>query len=578
MKILLVHPEDSLEQGEWTKEAWDLIVDLGWSGRCYYQQQAARFGCRVVSVYGLLDHEQRRRQLRKLLDIGRGIVVDAELIDWWDLFSPSFYQEIEQLMLLAVLAGEVAPNDEIRATSPHFLTRAFSILIKSQIAFFSPAETESGLWPAALRYMKKALAFHPSQLLEIIFDKWDTGYRMRRLLKRRPARLPTPVVLLPSAYVNVSRAQVSYAAMLPRARFLLVVTRRSGLRLKLPANIELRALSAYAPGSSTSAKKERDRLLGLWGELLNEKFAQNGVLGLAVKLEVFKDFAGFVSSGLQIRDAWREVITQEPITAVLSADEHNAFTRLPITLAKSRNVPTVFADHGALNMSLAMRPAGSDMYLAAGEMARDYMVEWCGLPAEKVVVAGSQREPEASTDGKDQRRDWIVYFSEPYEVYGARTEQLYREILPELAALAQSSDRKVIVKLHPFESHQKRRAMIDRIVPAELRGLIELREGSMTPDLLHRAWFSITVKSSATVESAINGVPCFLCEWFDGVWDDYGKQYAKYSAGWLLGSPEEIRGIPRLLERIEITEAERRGLHSAISPERLEGILSGASR
>jgi hypothetical protein len=578
MKILLVHPDDSLEQGEWTQEAWDLIVDLGWSGRCYYQQQAARFGCPVVSVYDLLDHEQRRRQLRELLDIGRGIVVDSESIDWWDLFSPSFYQEIEQLMLLAVLAGEISPTAEIRATRPHFLVRAFAMLTKREISFSSPAESSAGAWTAAQRYVKKVLALRPSQLVEIVLDKWDTGYGLRRLLKPRPSRLITPAVLLPSAYVNVSRAQVAYAAMLPHTRFLLVVTRRSGLRLKLPANIELRALSAYAAGSSPSAETERNRLFRLWGELLSEKFAQNVVLGLAARLEVFKDFAGFVTSGLRVRNAWREVITQEPITAVLSADEHNAFTRFPITLAKSRNVPTVFADHGALNMSLAMRPAGSDTYLAAGEMARDYMVEWCGLPAEKVIVGGSQRAPEASTGGKEQLRDWIIYFSEPYEVYGARTEQLYREILPELAALARSSGRIVVVKLHPFESRHARKALMEKILPTELREVFELREGAMTADLFQRAWFSITVKSSAAVESAMHGVPCFLCEWFDGVWDDYGKQYAKYSAGRLLGSPEEIREIPLLLEKIKITETTRRGLHTAISPERLEGILSGASR
>ena len=58
----------------------------------------------------------------------------------------------------------------------------------------------------------------------------------------------------------------------------------------------------------------------------------NRVLGLATKLGVLKGFDRFLMSGLRVRDAWREVIAKEPITAVLSGDEHNAFTRLPIDM------------------------------------------------------------------------------------------------------------------------------------------------------------------------------------------------------------------------------------------------------
>ena len=97
----------------------------------------------------------------------------------------------------------------------------------------------------------------------------------------------------------------------------------------------------------------------------------------------------------------------------------------------------------------------------------------------------------------------------------------------------------------------------------------------MTADLFARAWCSLTVESSVAVESALHGVPCFLCSWFDVSWHDYGKQYAKYSAGYPLDSPQRIREIPQLLEQFQITDATRRSLQSSISPERLESVLSG---
>jgi hypothetical protein len=576
MTILLVHPDDSVEVGPWTETAWNLIVDLGWSGRHSYSQQEESFACKVLSIYDLLDHEEHRVRLRELLGVGLNHLVDGESVDWWDIFSALHYQPLEQLMLLEILAEEVPSHAEVFATRVHPATQALSLLLKRAIKIF-PSDGKARFGKEGSRNWKQKFALRPSQLAEIAFDKWDTGYRLRRHFSRRPSALTTPAVLFPSAYGNVSRAQLAYAQMLPQRRFLLVVTRRSGRRrLPLPANVELRSLAAYAPRLSPSTERERVHLLGKWQQLQSDRFAPHPVLGVATRLRMFDSFANFLGSSLRVRDAWREVLAKEPITAVLSADEHNPFTRLPVVLARSRTVRTVFCDHGALNMSFGIRPACSDMYLASGNMARDYMISWCGLPADKTVVGGPQKAHSSLPSPEQNPRDWIVFFSEQYELSSARTQTLYSELLPELCSLARQSNRKVIVKLHPFESFRVRKAMIDKALSEEERALVEIREGPMTPDLFERAWFTVTVESSVAVESTMNGVPCFLCGWFDVSWFDYAKQFVKYSAGYWLDSPESIRQIPQLLKETTITDATRRALHTAISPERLDSILFGS--
>jgi hypothetical protein len=588
MKILLVHPDDSVETGPWTETKWDLVVDLGWSGRNFYSQQAERFGCSMLSIFDLSGHEQHRRQLQELLSVGLGQVVDSESIDWWETVCGFVYEQIEQVMCVSNLAELISPQSEIVATRPNAATKVLSLLLKRDFGSFA-AERKPNLGVAARRYVEKAIALQPWEIMEIALDKWDTDYRLRRMLTHSHCPLTTPAVLLPSAYVNVSRAQLAYAQMLPQRRFLLVVTRHSGRRVPLPANVELRSLAAYAPGRSSSTESERVCLLRKWHRVLQERFAPNHLLGVAARMGVFDKFDSFLRNGLRIRDAWREVLTREPITAVLSADENNAFTRLPVALARARNIRTVFCDHGALNLSLGIRKICSDIYLAAGAMARDYMVEWCGLPADRIVIgapekmrrsyrSGSDEKPENQPRPEnDKRKDWIVFFSEQYELSSARTQTLYSELLPELCSLARPSSRKVIVKLHPFESYRMRRAMIDRVLSAEEKNFVEVRQGAMTPDLFERGWFSVTVESSVAVESTTNGVPCFLCRWFDGSWYDYAAQYVKYSAGYPINSPREIRGIPHILEQIKITETTRRALKSCISPEHLESVLCGAA-
>jgi len=581
MKILLVHPDDSVEVGAWAGTRWDFAVDLGWSGRHAYSQQAERLGFRVFSIHDLLDHERHRLRMREILAVGLDRLVDSELVDWWDIFSPYAYQQLQQLLLVSALAEQIPEQAEVLATRPHFISKALSLVLNREIPSFSAdghsGDGQTGFRTMSSRYLKAAFTLRPSQLIEIAGDKWDTDYHFRRRFRRQPRISATPAILLPSAYANVSRAEAAYARMLPHRRFLLVVTRRNGRIQELPGNVELRWLASYAPRPLPSTNEENARLLARWDDLQKSLFESNRVLRLATKLGVLNGFASFLQRGLRVRDAWREVFIREPITSVLCADEYNPYTRLPILLARSRKLHTVLCEHGALNATLGIRRLASGTYLTKGDMSRDFSVEWCGLAPGKIAVGGPSEtnSPLPSSNPTPMPRDCIVYYSEAYELFSGRTEALYAELLPELCILARQTNRKVIVKLHPFESLRTRKAIIDQVLPAELRNLVEIREGPMTPDLFARAWCSLTVESSVAVESTLYGVPCFLCTWFDCSWYEYGKQYAKYSAGYPLDSPRRIREIPQLLEQFQITGVTRQGLQTSISPEHLESVLSG---
>jgi hypothetical protein len=588
MKILLVHPEDSVEAGPWAATHWDLVVDLGWSGRAVYARQSEKLGFRIVSINDLLDHEEHRCRIRDLLALGLDQLLDSDSIDWWEIYSVHPFRQIEQLLLVSVLADQVPEHAEIFATRPHYTVSALEMLLSEtkvveknagkvkifQLGRHIIEDGDAGLRARFRRYRKAASALRTSQLVEIAFDKWDAGYQLRRHFAPSPKTMSTPAILLPSSYGNVTRAQVAYARMLPHRRFLLVVTRRSGCLPLLPSNVEVRWLASYAPPPLPSTDEERTRLLAQWQEMQRDLFEKNAVLRLASRLHIFDGFADFLKNTLRVRDTWRQVFAREPITAVLSADENNPYTRLPTLLAKSRKLPTVFCDHGALTMNFGIRRGVSDSFLVRGEMARDYYVRR-GLPSEKIVVGCAAYDVHRSSSSKETGRDWIVFYSEPLELSSSRIATFYRELLPELCLLAARTNRKVIVKLHPFESLKTRQALVNQVLSAEHRRLVELREGPMTPDLFARAWCSITVESSVAVESTINGVPCFLCSWFDSSWYEYGKQFAKFSAGYSLDSPDRIREIPQLLEQFEIKEDVSQRLETPISAERLDSVLSG---
>src|SRR4029077_13655069 len=110
-------------------------------------------------------------------------------------------------------------------------------------------------------YFRVASKFPLGQLAEIAGDKFDAAYSLRRWLspRREPSR--KQVVLLPSAYVNVSRTEIAYAETVPETDFLLIATRRSGWMVAPPANVNVAKLASYASKNDATPKEYADLLL-----------------------------------------------------------------------------------------------------------------------------------------------------------------------------------------------------------------------------------------------------------------------------------------------------------------------------
>src|SRR5258708_37011021 len=124
-------------------------------------------------------------------------------------------------------------------------------------------------------------------------------------------------------------------------------------------------------------------------------------------------------------------------------------------------------------------------------MERAYFVRICGFPRGGVVVgAPAARSRTIPTQERAQdERSQILFFSEPYESAGWRTEEIYKEILPPLARLALELGRKLVVKLHPFESRHQRMALIAKELSPADAALGYVVEGPLPPELVAKAWF-----------------------------------------------------------------------------------------
>jgi hypothetical protein len=557
MKILLIHSEDSPENGPWTKLPWDHIVDLGLGGKNTYERWSRLFRCPVTTLGSLRNGFDDFRRVRDVLGLGCGRLVDHHGLDWWEIMSILLTEEVETLILLQRFAQTVATDDEVHVSRPGLHASLLQCLLGSRTKVFS-LRRSAGRGTLA-HYVRVFRRLSASQLIDVFWDKCDPGYQFRaRLARRRQRQLSAPVVLLPTAYVNVSRTAIAYANTFPQENFLLVATRRSGRLQDLPPNVAAAWLSSYA--SVRDRSDEHAEMETRWRSLLTE-LEDIAEFDTLTRLGFLDAFPQRFRHGLEVRDAWRNVLDTEPVEAVLCADDSNPYTRIPLLLAQARGLPNIACHHGALDGRYFFKRSYGDVIWAKGKMEEDYLVRRCGVPAARVEI-GAPALPASSElkrsnpsllrqniSRQNISHPTILFISEALETTGARAEEFYRDILPPLANLALATGRELIVKLHPQESKSERSSMVVRILSSRQRKVTRVLTGPLTEDIFATTWFGITILSTVAMECAIRGIPCFLCSWLESWPYGYVEQFLRFGVGNELKRPAEIKKIPEYLQQ-----------------------------
>jgi hypothetical protein len=569
LKILLVHPEDSARSGPWVGQKWDLVVDLGKSSAFARELSRERLNAPILQLDSLRQSEDVEL-MRKIMAVGSDQLVDDLGLDWWVLVSVFAYALLEEAIMLRRLASQLEPHAELYATRPAWPASGMALLLERKLHTFPEV-----LRPTHFHHYRGVLKrFSFDQLAQIFLDKYDPRYRWRRRFPGRKPEFRGPVVLLPSAYTNVSQMAVAYASMLPEQSFLVVATRRSGTHFAPAPNVACASLAAYADGADSHP--EYLRIMGQWKKL-KQTLALFPEMNLLLRAGLLEKFTAHFRDGLAVRNAWQNVLSREQIAAVMCGDDSNPSTRLPVMLAHRQGIPTLDFHHGAMDGRFILKQLSSDLYLAKGEMERDYLVRICGLPADRVMVGGPVRPRSVPTaDRKKDEDSAIIFFSEPYDSGGRRTEEVYQELLLPLALLARKFSRKLILKLHPFESRHERMQVISRVLPPAEAAMIKVVEGPFTPQLVAKAWFGVTVESTTVIDCALLGVTCFVCDWLNSSPYGYARQYARFGVGRILTSPEQLKDLPRMLTEPAIPLSED-ALLRPMDPEWLRQIISNGS-
>src|SRR5581483_915392 len=386
MRILLLTHNDHPEKIADLRQSFDFIFDLSGSYSSSCQRWSELIGLPVEPVPK--SQFADFRLVGKILNHGTDHVIDDLGFDWWDLISIEYYEQMLETLRLERFVSSCDANAEFFVIDSGFCARVLKYMAPGRVHEFTRA---SPLGRQRTTRVPRHLRLRPSQILEILGDKYDSNYRLRRLLTKR-AGSSDAVVLLPSAYGNASSTALNYARILPDKKFLLVSTRRSGRVKLIPENVACSALASYSPANVSS--RELQQLLFSWHRLLQE-FRRDRALSILAEVGCFDLVRHILQQGLFIRDAWLQVFASQPVSAVLATDEMNWHTRLPLLIAHAKGLPTVACHHGALDRRYSLRGTSADCLLVKGSMERNYVIEVCRRPAKQVEVGAPSRKQPA---------------------------------------------------------------------------------------------------------------------------------------------------------------------------------------
>jgi len=573
MKVLLLHPEDRLSRRV-TPGKWDLVVDFGRAPVSIYQQWSQQSGCRVVSLYDFAVEVEDLYQTKKLLQFGMGGMVDRLGIDWWDILSLHLVSDLQQIILLRRLANELSTDCELYCGRPFPLA---TVLQKLCGGAFVNLEAGSGSAFRRLRHYSAAFSnLNTAQVIQVLQDKFDPQHAVRRRFAPRERSLGEPVVLLPSAYISVSRMAVAYAASLPDIDFLLVSARGGDNGESWPENVRVVSLDSYFTATDESETAE---LLDAWRGLRSRIVSAASEFSAADTAGLLDRIPGLLRWGMALRTAWCQVFEVENIVGCLCADDSNPNTRIAMILAKMSHVPALACHHGALDMWMAIKTLHADFYLAKGEMEKDYLVRACQVPARQIITGAPPASPVPSIEAPYAASDrpWLVFFTEAYHSAAWRSDEVYGELLPRLSSLARVCGLQLVFKLHPFESVEAHRRMLRRHMSKSEAGQIRVIASAPSPELWRNTRFALTGQSTVAIDCTLRSIPVFLCAWLRDPFTGYVRQYTRFGIGQILDSAEQITDIPRLLEARSAAPPMNNRLRQTINPEMLRELLCGTS-
>lgn len=565
MNVLLLDEKDSPDEFPTTNN-WELAIDLARAPQSSYANWKERLGCDVISLHDFAREADDLAFLRELFQLGSGDLVDRFGIDWWDVLSLELLGDLQKIILATRLSQRLTQGCQLSCTRLSVAASAIGAALGRELNILP--SRPSHLLQTVRRYRQALTRLDRRQLVQAIEDKIDGTCRLRRHVARQMRTGRRELILLPSAYSNVTRTALAFAELLPDREFLLVSSRRNGRPASLQTNVWHESLTAHFRRVN---RGEMSDLVHAVQQLLPRLSNTAPEFALAQRIGVMSRFSALLDWGLAHREAWMSLFQSEDIAACISADDANPPTLLPLLLARRRGIPAIACHHGALNWYFAVKRNQADFYLSKSEMETDYLRHVCHLPREKLVIGTPYHCGDVSNHPAVGAR-WLTFFTEPYGAWGWRTQEVYRELLPRLIMLASTCELKLLIKLHPFESVSAIRRTLRRILGRKAES-IAVVDGPTTRELLRATRFAVTVQSSVALECCERRIPVFLCGWLRDSHSGYVEQFRRSGIGNVLESPAQIEQIPRLLENCQNSTPRS----ARLDPNRLDALLSQRS-
>ena len=203
-------------------------------------------------------------------------------------------------------------------------------------------------------------------------------------------------------------------------------------------------------------------------------------------------------------------------SSIVVWSENGFNEQIIINLSKQYEIPIILFQHAGViwdtmqaydyNKLCGIFPLESDKYVVWGDVSKKYAIN-CGVPAKKIAVLGNSAYDklfEEKNNGKKLMNDYILLAtSSPNNNMitdlTMKTNENYEFAIKNVCKIALKMNKKLIIKLHPFQDEMDISKFVKEIDPT----IIIIKTGDIIPLIKNCEVLIVTDISSTILEAQI---------------------------------------------------------------------------
>lgn len=269
------------------------------------------------------------------------------------------------------------------------------------------------------------------------------------------------IVIIVNAITHVTTMVLVIEKLKEKGVGFLIIANSNGAQKKLAEyGLKHVAFGSYINSEIMKKVKKRKKFLKNKFEEIENKKSLEKITGLTLPwISIKNKFLSLIFWTIQEVEMLNYLIEEEKPSLIVVLNELEMFGRIVVGVAKSKEIPTLYIQHGAISRHPSYLPVFADKMATWGPQTKELLVELgsdhsrievTGCPAYDRLLNWKVNERIYQILNLDKDKGIVVLATQP-SGFEVKKEHSIRVIRGVISAMKNFPDKQLVLKLHPDE-------------------------------------------------------------------------------------------------------------------------------